>query len=158
MLDKTDVKEYGSHIARAEVGEEIYGANFSELWVSLGDFHGDYPEARRKIEQVMAKHPGFEHDLLTYLQERIKEVLSGAGASVVLRIYGPELDGLRGRATEVRDLIAQGPNKEGLVEGVSDLKVEAQVLVPQLHLVSTSTRWKRSACVPGKWEKRSRPT
>jgi Cu/Ag efflux pump CusA len=137
MIEETAVVEYGSHIARAEVGEEIYGTNFSELWVSLGDFHGDYPAARRKIELVMARHPGFEHDLLTYLQERIKEVLSGTGASVVLRIYGPELDGLRSRAVEVRDLIASGRSseKEGMVDGVSDLKVEAQVLVPQLSIV-----------------------
>ena len=134
MLDETDVKEFGSHIARAEVGEEIYGANFSELWVSLGDYKGDFPTARRKIEYVMARHPGFQHDLLTYLQERLKEVLSGAGASVVLRIYGPELGTLRKRAIEVRDLIGQGPNKEGMVEGVVDLKVEAQVLVPQLNI------------------------
>ncbi len=134
MLDETEVKEYGSHIARAEVGEEIYGANFSELWVSLGDFKGDYPLARKKIERVMARHPGFEHDLLTYLQERIKEVLSGTGASIVLRIYGPELSGLRTRAVAVRDLIAEGPDKQGKVEGVADLKVESQVLVPQISM------------------------
>ena len=55
MLDETDVKEFGSHIARAEVGEEIYGANFSELWVSLGDFKGDYPAAPQRSK---ASWPG----------------------------------------------------------------------------------------------------
>ena len=135
MLDETDVQEFGSHIARAEVGEEIYGANFSELWVSLRpDSKKDYATSRHEIERVMARHPGFEHDLLTYLQERMKEVLSGTGASVVLRIYGPELEGLRNRAAQVHDLVAQGQDKEGKVEGVADLKIEAQVLVPQLQL------------------------
>ncbi len=134
MLDETAVKEFGSHIARAEVGEEIVGPNFAELWVSLGDFKGDYAAARRKIEAVMARHPGFEHDLLTYLQERVKEVLTGTGASIVLRIYGPELDGLRKRAAQVRDAVAQGSG-EGIVPGVVDLKLEAQVLVPQWQLV-----------------------
>ena len=135
MLDETDVKEYGSHIARAEVGEEIYGANFSELWVSLGDFRGDYPLARKKIERVMARHPGFQHDLQTYLQERIREVVGGGtGAAIVLRIYGPELDGLRSRALEVEDLIKRKDGKPDLVTGVADLKVEAQVLIPQIHL------------------------
>jgi CzcA family heavy metal efflux pump len=133
MLDETAVKEFGSHIARAELGEEVYGSNFAELWVSLGDFKGDYPQAKHRIEEVMARHPGFEHDLLTYLQERIKEVLSGTGASIVLRVYGPELDGLRARALEVHDAIAQGQG-EGKVPGISDLKIEAQVLVPQLEL------------------------
>ncbi|MSQ97423.1 MAG: efflux RND transporter permease subunit [Gemmataceae bacterium] len=135
MLNETEVQEYGSHIARAEVGEEIYGVNFSELWVSLRpDSKKDYATARLEIERVMSRHPGFEHDLLTYLQERMKEVLSGSGASIVLRIYGPELDGLRNRAAEVHDLIAAGKEKEGKVEGVADLKIEAQVPVPQLHL------------------------
>ncbi len=134
MLEETDVKQFGSHIARAELGEEVVGSNFSELWISLGDFKGDYAAAKRKILGEMAEHPGFEHDLLTYLQERIKDVLSGASASIVLRIYGPELDGLRARAAEVRDAIAQGQN-QGKVPGVIDLKIEAQVLVPQLELV-----------------------
>ncbi|HZZ80566.1 MAG TPA: efflux RND transporter permease subunit [Gemmataceae bacterium] len=138
MLQETTVKEFGSHIARAEVGEEIYGANFSELWVSIDGFD-DYRQARHDIERVMARHPGFQHDLLTYLQERIKEVVSGTGASVVVRIYGPELDGLRSRATEVNNLIAYGKKDDagsaaGMVAGVVNLKVEAQVLVPQLDL------------------------
>src|SRR5947207_5534324 len=87
MRAETHVKEFGSHIARAEVGEEVYGPNFSELWVSLGDKHiDDYPKARKEIEAVMARHPGFEHALLPYLQERITEVLRGTGASTLTRI------------------------------------------------------------------------
>ena len=104
----------------AEVGEEVYGPNFSELWVSLGEYRGNYQAARRQIEEVMARHPGFEHDLLTYLQERIKEVLTGTGATVVLRIYGPELPGLREQAQRIKSAIEGAPGK---VEGVVDLKV-----------------------------------
>src|SRR5262245_12906430 len=129
MRSETEVKEFGSHIARAVAGEEVYGPNFSELWVSLGDKPvEDYPRARKEIEAVMARHPGFEHDLLTYLQERIREVLTGgsSGASIVLRIYGPDLKGLRDRAEEVQQAIARGPNNEGMVEGVANLKVEPQ--------------------------------
>src|SRR5262249_24085676 len=115
-------------------GEEVVGPNFAELWVSLGDYSGDYAAARKKIEDVMARHPGFDHDLLTYLQERIKEVLSGTGATVVLRIYGPDLAVLRKKAQEVRQAI-EGVGDQGRVPGVVDLRVEAQVLVPQLELV-----------------------
>src|SRR5260370_1157811 len=94
MRKETPVRDFGSHIARAEMGEEVYGPNFSELWVSLGDYAGDYPTARTQIEDVMARHPGFEHDLLTYLQKRINEALTGTAATGVLRIYGPERHGL----------------------------------------------------------------
>ncbi len=33
--------------------------------------------------------------MLTYLKERIKEVLTGAGATIVVRLFGPDLDVLR---------------------------------------------------------------
>jgi CzcA family heavy metal efflux pump len=130
LRSETAVRDFGSHIARAEVGEEVVGPNFAELWVSLRENAGDYATARRKIEAVMARHPGFEHDLLTYLQERIKEVLSGTGAAIVVRIYGPDLAVLRAKAQEVRQAIEGNP-----IPGVVNLKVEPQVLVPQLELV-----------------------
>src|SRR5262249_26936682 len=134
MRRETLVKEFGAHIARAEVGEEVVGPNFAELWISLGENPRDYAAARRDIEAVMARHPGFDHDLLTYLQERIKEVLSGAGASVVMRIYGPDLAELRQLAQQVRQAI-EGTEGQGKVPGVVDLRVEPQVLVPQMELV-----------------------
>jgi CzcA family heavy metal efflux pump len=132
MLRESPVKAYGSHIARAEVGEEVVGPNFAELWVSIGNYKGDYKKAREQIEDVMARHPGFQYDLLTYLQERIKEVLSGTGATVVLRTYGPDLAKLRDQAGKIKQAIEGGP--DGKVEGVVDLNVESQVLVPQLEL------------------------
>ncbi len=134
MRKETAVKEFGAHIARAEAGEEVVGPNFAELWVSLGDFHGDHAAARKKIEEVMDRHSGFDHDLLTYLQERVKEVLSGTSASVVMRIYGPDLAKLRDKAQQVRQAI-EGNAERGKIEGVVDLRVEAQVLVPQISLV-----------------------
>jgi CzcA family heavy metal efflux pump len=148
MRTETAVNEFGSHIARAEAGEEVVGPNFAELWVSLGDYGEDYAGARRKIEEVMARHPGFEHDLLTYLQERIKEVLSGVGASVVLRIYGPDLATLRSKAAAVRQAI-EGSDGAGRVPGVKDLKVEAQVLVPQLELVIDPYKASALGLTPG---------
>src|SRR5260370_29540350 len=142
MRSQNVVAEFGSHIARAELGEEVVGPNFSELWVSLGaEFSGDYAEARKKIEDIMARHPGFQHDLESYLHERIKEVLSGASATVVLRIYGPELEGLRNRAQEVYGAIKGVP-------GVADPKVEPQVLVPQFKIEPYPYRAPRYALTP----------
>ena len=44
----------------------------------------------------MDGYPGLYRDVLTYLKERIKEVLTGAGATIVVRLYGPDLAVLRG--------------------------------------------------------------
>lgn len=148
MRKESPVREFGAHIARAEVGEEVVGPNFAELWVSLGDYRGDYDEARRQIEAVMARHPGFEHDLLTYLQERIKEVLTGTGATVVIRTYGPDLATLRHKAQQIRSAI-EGDTQNGLVPGVIDLRVEPQVLVPQLELILDPHRVAAYGLTPG---------
>lgn len=144
MRRETRVREFGAHVARAEVGEEVVGPNFAELWVSLDEDVPDYAAARREIEAVMARHPGFDHDLLTYLKERIKEVLSGAGASIVVRIYGPDLAGLRELAQQVRQAIEGDP-----IPGVADLRVEPQVLVPQLELVIDPQRTAAYGLTPG---------
>lgn len=131
---ETAVREFGSHIARAaERGEEVVGPNFAELWVSLVDDYGNYDAARKKIEDVMDRHPGFQHDLLTYLQERIKEVISGTGASIVVRIYGPDLPALRRQASAVRRAI-EGQGGAAPVAGVIGLREYPQEPVPQLRV------------------------
>ncbi|MCC8392841.1 efflux RND transporter permease subunit [Paraburkholderia sp. MMS20-SJTR3] len=120
------VRNFGSHIGRAESGDEVYGPHFTELWISL-DEQADYDASVKKIQDVIDGYPGLYRDVLTYLRERIKEVLTGAGATIVVRIFGPEVDGLRMSAEAVKAAIASIP-------GVSDLKVEQQSLIPQIHI------------------------
>jgi len=118
------VRNFGSHIGRAEVADEVVGPNFTELWISL-DPDADYDATVGKIQEVVTGYPGLFRDVLTYLKERIKEVLTGASATVVVRIFGPDMDVLREKAQEVSKVISD-------VEGVVNLKVEPQVLVPQV--------------------------
>jgi CzcA family heavy metal efflux pump len=120
------VRNFGAHIGRAEVADEVVGPNFTELWISL-DPKVDYQPTVAGIQAVVDGYPGLYRDLLTYLKERIKEVLTGASATIVVRIYGPELETLRTRAQEVSRAIAD-------VSGVTDLKVELQALVPQIEV------------------------
>ena len=54
----------------------------------------------------MDGYPGLYRDLLTYLRERIKEVLTGASATIVVRLFGPDLERLQ------RDAEA-GPSGDG---------------------------------------------
>ncbi len=120
------VRNFGSHIGRAEVADEVVGPNFTELWISI-EPTVDYPATVRKIQEVVDGYPGLYRDLLTYLKERIKEVLTGASASVVVRIYGPDIAVLRAKAKEVSAAIESVP-------GVVNLKVEPQVEVPQVEV------------------------
>ena len=120
------VRNFGSHIGRAEAGDEVYGPNFTELWISLDD-KADYDASVARIQEVIDGYPGLQRDVLTYLRERIKEVLTGAGATIVVRIYGPEVDQLRATAERVKTAITD-------VTGVTDLKVEMQSLIPQVQI------------------------
>jgi CzcA family heavy metal efflux pump len=121
------VRNFGSHIGRAEVADEVVGPNFTELWISV-DPKADHAATMGQIQKVIDTYPGLiQKDVLTYLKERIKEVLTGAGATVVVRIFGPDLGVLRDKAQEVADAMKGVP-------GVSDLKVDAQILVPQLDV------------------------
>lgn len=120
------VRNFGAHIGRAEQADEVVGPNFTELWISL-DESADYDASVKRIKEVVEGYPGLYRDVLTYLRERIKEVLTGAGATIVVRIYGPDQAELRAAGARVRDAI-------GGIQGVSDLKLESQVLVPQIRI------------------------
>jgi Cu/Ag efflux pump CusA len=121
------VKNFGSHIGRAEVADEVVGPNFTELWISVDADKHDVEETMHRVQEVVDGYPGLYRDVLTYLRERIKEVLTGAKATIVVRIFGPELDTLRDTAQQVYDVMSQ-------VEGIATPHIEQQKLVPQIQV------------------------
>lgn len=135
------VRNFGAHIGRAEAADEVVGPNFTELWISLDD-KADYDASVAKIKEVIDGYPGLFRDVLTYLRERIKEVLTGAGASVVVRIFGPDQVELRAAAERVKAQVAG-------IAGVTDLKVEQQVLVPQIRIRPRPADLARFGLTPG---------
>ncbi|MCA9128568.1 MAG: efflux RND transporter permease subunit [Planctomycetales bacterium] len=126
MMAVDGVLNFGSHIGRATVADEVVGPNFTELWISIDD-KKDYDKTVAQVQDIVDGYPGLYRDLLTYLTERIKEVLTGTSASIVVRVFGPEMDELRSVANLVAAQIKP-------IEGVTTLKVEPQVLVPQISV------------------------
>jgi len=98
------VRNFGSHIGRAEVADEVVGTNFTELWISV-DPEVEYDATVAHIKEAVDGYPGLYRDVLTYLRERIKEVLTGTGATIVLRTYGPDLQVLQEKAKEIATAI-----------------------------------------------------
>jgi CzcA family heavy metal efflux pump len=135
------VNNFGSHIGRAEVADEVVGPNFTELWISV-DQAVPYEATVKKVNEAIDGYPGLVRDVLTYLKERIKEVLTGAGATIVVRLYGPDIATLRQKAQEVYDAAHD-------VEGVANLKVEQQVLVPQIDVRIRPEAAARLGLTPG---------
>ena len=120
------VRNCGSHIGAAVNSDEPYGVYFTENWISI-DPAVDYDTTLASVQEMVDGYPGLIRDVQTYLKERIREVLTGSSDTVVVRIYGPELEGLREQAEIVLAAV------EG-IEGIKDLKKEAHVDVAQIDI------------------------
>jgi CzcA family heavy metal efflux pump len=135
------VRNFGAHIGQAMLADEVYGVYFGENWISV-DPSADYDKTLAAVQEAVDSFPGLQRDVQTYLKERIKEVLTGASATFVVRIYGPDLQGLRGTAAAVRDTL-QG------TEGLVDLNVELQTSIPQIQVVTDLAAAQRHGVSPG---------
>ena len=83
------VRNCGSHIGQALMGDEVYGVDFGENWISV-DKNVDYDDTLAAVHRTVEGYPGLYRDVQTYLRERIKEVLTGTSESIVVRVFGPE--------------------------------------------------------------------
>ncbi|NIP70608.1 MAG: hypothetical protein GTO04_15935, partial [Planctomycetales bacterium] len=61
----------------------------AKLWVSL-DPQADYDATLAAIQETVDGYPGLVRDVQTYLQEIIRQVLTGSDKAVVVRVYGPD--------------------------------------------------------------------
>jgi Cu/Ag efflux pump CusA len=102
----------------------------------------DYPGTLKKIQTTMDSYPGMFVDVQTFLKERSKEVLSGSSFSIVVRLFGPDLEGLRSKAKEVEKVMAS-------VEGVTNLKVESLMMLPQIEVRLRPEAAERYGLTPG---------
>ncbi|MCP4381744.1 MAG: efflux RND transporter permease subunit [Hyphomicrobiales bacterium] len=135
------VRNFGAHIGQAYLMDEVVGMHFGENWVSV-DPSAPYDETIAKIQEVVDGYPGLYRDVLTYLKERIREVLSGAGEAIVIRVYGPELQVLRDKAQEVRA-------KMEPIDGAIDVHVSLQREIPQIEVEVDLARASQYGLKPG---------
>jgi len=135
------VRSFGSHIGQAFLGEEIAGVNFGEEWISVDD-SVDLDKTVAQIHAVLDNYPGLYRDVLTYLNERIEEVLTGSKEAIVVRVYGPDLKVIRDKADEVEKLMSDVP-------GVVDNHVDFQEDVPQIEVEVDLKKAARYGLKPG---------
>jgi CzcA family heavy metal efflux pump len=135
------VRNFGAHIGQAFLADEVYGVYFGENWISI-DPAVNYDKAVASVAEMVDGYPGLYRDLQTYLKERIREVLTGAGEAIVVRIYGPDLQVLRDKAEEVRHAMSE-------INGVAALHKELMVEVPQVQVKVKLDEAQRYGLKPG---------
>lgn len=127
LLQIRGVKTVAQQIGRADLSEDTWGPNISEVWISLAD-DADYDNVLTEVREVLDHTPGYAFQAKQFLRERIDEVLTGSTADLLVRIVGSDLQVLRKHANEIATVMAE-------VRGVKDLRVEQLVDVPQVEIL-----------------------
>ena len=126
LLHESDVKSIAQRAGRAELGEDTVGPNDSEFDVTVKPRKGEeVDEAQDRIRRVLARFPGYDFGLNSFLTERVEETLSGQRADVVVNIFGTDLDALD-QAGDTIARILQG------IRGGIDVRVQAPGGMPQM--------------------------
>ncbi|HWB77659.1 MAG TPA: efflux RND transporter permease subunit, partial [Nannocystaceae bacterium] len=126
LLAVPGVRNVGAHLGRAQVADEVVGANFGELWVSV-DPEQDHDETIARIEATLAPYSGLYHDVQTYLREIVDEVLTGSHGAIVVRVSGSDLEVIDERAHAIADAMRS-------VAGTARVAVEPLGAVPQIEV------------------------
>lgn len=127
LLQIQGVRSVAQQIGRADLSEDTWGPNISEVWISLSD-DADYDQVLADIREVLDETPGYAFQAKQFLRERIDEVLTGSTADLLVRIVGPDLEILRRESVAVADVMSR-------VNGVTDLRTEQLVNVPQIDVL-----------------------
>jgi CzcA family heavy metal efflux pump len=130
------VQNFGAHIGQALLADEVVGIDFGENWISV-DPSADYEDTVARIQEVVDGYPGLSRDVLTYLKERIREVLTGTSEAITVRIFGQDLEVLREKAEEVNRILGDIPgvveNHVDLQEDVPQVRVEVDLVAAQRY-------------------------
>jgi CzcA family heavy metal efflux pump len=139
LLKLPYVRVVSQRIGRAEKADDTWGTHYSEFEVDLQrDLSGaESDEAQAAMRKVLSGFPGVNFALKPFLTERVEESLSGYTASVIVNIYGNDLDALDEAARSVaRELVE--------VPGATEVQLQSPPGMPQLTIRQRKTdleRW-----------------
>lgn len=124
-----EVTHVGRRSGRAELDEHAEGVHVSELDVGLKP----QAEITRSMDEINADIRARLSNLPAAIgigqpiSHRIDHMLSGVRSQIAIKIFGEDLDTLRGQADTLRAKLAAIP-------GIADLEIEKQVLAPQIKV------------------------
>jgi HME family heavy-metal exporter len=124
-----EVVHVGRRSGRAELDEHAEGVHVSELDVGLkptAELARSMDEIKADIRARLVNLPA-ALEIGQPISHRIDHMLSGVRSQIAIKIFGEDLDALRGQADALRARLAAIP-------GMADLQIEKQVLAPQIKV------------------------
>jgi HME family heavy-metal exporter len=136
-----EVVTVGRRTGRAELDEHAEGVHYTEIEVDLKASERSREAIIGDIRTRLAVLPA-NSNVGQPISHRLDHLLSGVRAQIALKIYGDDLDTLRGLASDLRERLVSIP-------GVTDLQIEKQVLIPQIKIRLDYEKVARYGVAPG---------
>ncbi|MBE7424187.1 MAG: efflux RND transporter permease subunit [Zoogloeaceae bacterium] len=136
-----EVTQVGRRTGRAELDEHAEGVHYTEMDVDLKASERSREAIIGDIRARLAVLPAASN-VGQPISHRLDHLLSGVRAQIALKVYGDDLDTLRGLAADLRARLAKIP-------GVTDLQIEKQVLIPQIKIRVDYEQAARYGVAPG---------
>ena len=129
LLKLPYVHVVSQRIGRAEKADDTWGTHYSEFEVDLvrGLSGEESEEAQAGMRKVLSGFPGLNFALKPFLTERVEESLSGYTASVIVNLYGNDLDKLDNAARDVARVLQE-------VDGATEVQLQSPPGLPQLTI------------------------
>lgn len=136
-----EVIQVGRRTGRAELDEHAEGVHSSEIDVDLKPSARGREAVMAAIREKLAVLPA-QVAIGQPISHRLDHLLSGVRAQIALKIFGDDIDTLRGLAEQMRSKLAAVP-------GLVDLTVEKQVLIPQITVRLDQRKAAQAGLSPG---------
>lgn len=120
---------------RAELGEDPWGPHRAEFHIELRPEVPGQAQATAQvlIRERLSRYPGISYEVLTFLGDRISETISGETSSVVIGLFGNDLDAL----DESAGLVATAVSR---VSGATDVGVASPPGAPEMRIQMRADR------------------
>ena len=147
ILSVPEVQKVGRRLGRAERGDHVVPVSTAEFDV---DFRmrerGEKTRSRQEIlDEIRARVkavPGVFAVVGGPLADRIGHMMSGVSAPVAIKVFGSDLETLRGIGTQIQTIAKTIP-------GFEDAKLDQQSLIPQLRIEPDRARCASYGIAPG---------
>ena len=127
LLDVPEVAATGRRTGRAELDEHVQGVESAEIDVRLTPGGRPRDVVLEEIRERLSLVPGTNITIGQPISHRIDHMLSGARANIAVKIFGPDLNMLRGLGAQSLAAL-QG------VPGLVDVALEPQADIPTVRV------------------------